>query len=68
MSLVEFLEVTCKTPYSVPAPEGAVGTFFLLNGVSVVIFDGLDELLETSKRRDIVAAVEGFAHGTRQRQ
>ena len=27
-----------------------------------MIFDGLDELLDTSLRRDVVQAVEGFAH------
>ncbi|MFE7224604.1 NACHT domain-containing protein [Nocardioides sp. NPDC057577] len=60
-SLVSYIEKICETPYSVKPPGGGV-EYLLLNGIAVVVFDGLDELLETSQRRDVVTAVEGFAH------
>jgi len=59
--LVDYLEILCNTPYTVVPPNGAID-YLLRNGAATVIFDGLDELLETSLRRDIVQAVEGFAY------
>ena len=59
-SIVEYIETRCAKHYSTPAPLNAV-EYLLLNGRSIVIFDGLDELLETSQRREIVQVVEGFA-------
>lgn len=61
MSVMEYLEALCETPYSVKPPEGAL-EYLLLNGHVTVLFDGLDELLDTSQRRDVVSTVEGFAH------
>lgn len=61
LSLVEYLEMICANPYAVQPPLGAV-EYLLLNGAACVIFDGLDELLDTSLRRDIVQAVEGFTY------
>ncbi|MEU1014652.1 NACHT domain-containing protein [Streptomyces sp. NPDC005898] len=60
-SIIEFLEKKSKADYSTPAPEGAID-YLLLNGRAVVIFDGLDELTDTSLRMSIVDAVEAFAH------
>jgi hypothetical protein len=42
-------------------PENSI-EYLLLNGRALVIFDGLDELTDTSLRRDVVQAVEGFAY------
>src|SRR5262249_49009773 len=42
------------------APRGAV-EYLLLAGRACVIFDGLDELLDTSLRRRITQSIEGFA-------
>lgn len=61
LSIVEFLHSLCETPYSVSPPPYGVD-YLLLNGRGLVIFDGLDELLDTSLRREVVSAVEGFAH------
>jgi predicted NACHT family NTPase len=61
MSIVEYIEAICETPYGVKPPNGAI-EYILLNGHATVIFDGLDELLDTSHRRNIVTAVEGFAN------
>lgn len=47
--------------YSVPAPEGAV-EYLLLSGRAFVVFDGLDELLDTSLRRSVTDRVELFAN------
>ncbi|MFD9280855.1 NACHT domain-containing protein [Streptomyces mirabilis] len=60
-SIVEYLEKQCKADYATPAPEGAI-EYLLLNGRAVVIFDGLDELTDTSLRVAIVDAVEAFTH------
>ncbi|WP_327375121.1 NACHT domain-containing protein [Streptomyces sp. NBC_01216] len=60
-SIIDFLEKQCKADYSTPAPEGAID-YLLLNGRAVVIFDGLDELTDTSLRAAIVDAVEAFTH------
>lgn len=60
ISLVEWIESTISTDYSVPAPEGAV-PYLLAAGRVVVILDGLDELLDSSYRREITADIETFA-------
>jgi hypothetical protein len=60
VSIVEYLEEQCRTIYSISPPENAI-EYMLLNGRAIVFFDGLDELLDTSDRQKIVAAVEGFA-------
>ncbi|MFF0209823.1 NACHT domain-containing protein [Streptomyces althioticus] len=60
-SIVEFLEKQSRSYYSVEPPGGAI-EYLLLNGRSVVIFDGLDELTDTSLRAQIVDAVEAFAY------
>ena len=61
LSLVEYLEQTCKVLFSVQPPPNALD-YLLLNGHAFVIFDGLDELLDTALRRQVVDAVTGFAH------
>ncbi|WP_078939299.1 NACHT domain-containing protein [Streptomyces sp. NRRL F-2295] len=60
-SLVEYLEKQCRADYATSAPEGAI-EYLLLNGRAVVIFDGLDELTDTSLRVAVVDAVEAFTH------
>ena len=58
-SIAEHIEQNLKTLYQSPAPDGLVERL-LLTGRSVVIFDGLDELLDTSRRRDVSERVEQF--------
>jgi predicted NACHT family NTPase len=60
-SLAEYLTSLCRSPYHIEPPESAI-EYMLLNDRAVVILDGLDELLDTSLRREVVQAVEGFAH------
>jgi len=61
MSMAEYLAQLCKTPFAVEPPANAL-EYALLNGRAFVIFDGLDELLDTALRRQVVDAVSGFAH------
>lgn len=61
LSLHDYLIELCKLPYGIEPPEGSV-EYVLLNGRAFVIFDGLDELLDVSLRRDVVQAVEAFAY------
>jgi len=61
ISILEYLHNVSRTPYAVNPPENAL-EYLLLNGRALVIFDGLDELIDTSLRRDVVQAVEGFAY------
>jgi hypothetical protein len=58
-SVAECIEQGLGTLYQTPAPDGLVERL-LLTGRAVVIFDGLDELLDTSRRRDVSERVEQF--------
>jgi hypothetical protein len=58
-SVVGFIEHELETLYQCPAPPGLVD-MLLLTGRAVVIFDGLDELLDTSRRADVATRVEHF--------
>ena len=58
-SIVDFLHQTAATNYQLTAPPRAF-EFLFLNGHALVVFDGLDELLDTAYRREITADVEAF--------
>jgi hypothetical protein len=58
-SIVKHIEQTLETLHQSPAPGGLVERL-LLTGRAVVLFDGLDELLDTSRRREVSARVEQF--------
>ncbi len=58
-SVVGHIEHALETLYQCPAPRGLVDLLLLTNR-AVVIFDGLDELLDTSRRRDVTTRVEQF--------
>lgn len=60
-SIIQYIEALCETPYGIAPPEGVV-EYLLNNGRAIVIFDGLDELLNTSDRREVAQIVEGFAY------
>lgn len=59
-SILEFIEVTANSKYQLKPPQNAM-EYLLLNGRALVVFDGLDELLDASYRREISADVESFA-------
>jgi hypothetical protein len=58
-SVVQYIEYELETLYQCPAPAGLID-MLLLTGRAVVIFDGLDELLDTSRRADVSSRVEHF--------
>jgi GTPase SAR1 family protein len=59
-SIVEFIETTSNSDYQLPPPLGAI-EYLLLTDRAVVVFDGLDELLDTHHRAEVCADVENFA-------
>jgi len=60
-SVLSFIEENSSAFYQIAPPPGAF-EFFLLSGKALVIFDGLDELLDTADRRAIRSDVEAFAN------
>jgi NACHT domain len=58
-SVAEYVEQNLRTLYQSSAPDGLVERL-LLTGRALVIFDGLDELLDTSRRREVSDRVEQF--------
>lgn len=61
ISILEFIELTSKSLYQLNPPNGAF-EYLLLNGRVMVIFDGLDELLDTKYRNEISGDIESFCH------
>lgn len=58
-SVIGHIEKTLETFYQCPAPPGLID-LLMLTGRAIVIFDGLDELLETSRRVEVTTRVERF--------
>jgi hypothetical protein len=58
-SVAGFVEHRLERFYQCPAPPGLVDRL-LLSGRALVIFDGLDELVDTSRRADVTAIIERF--------
>lgn len=58
-SLVDFFTHWAQTSYQLTVPDGAFH-WLLLRGRLLVVFDGLDELLDTSLRQDVRDEVESF--------
>lgn len=59
LSVLQYIEQQMSAYYQHQPPEGLVEEL-LLSGEAAVIFDGLDELIDTSKRRSISNTVELF--------
>jgi len=60
-SILDFIETTARTRYQISSlPTGAFD-YFLQSGRALVIFDGLDELLDSNYRQVVSADVEAFA-------
>jgi hypothetical protein len=58
-SILQFIELQANANYQVQPPPGAF-EYLLLNGRLLVVFDGLDELLDTTYRQEVSADVESF--------
>ncbi len=59
-SILQFIESRSNSTYQQKPPNSAF-EYLLLTGRLLVIFDGLDELLETHYRQEISADVESFS-------
>ncbi|MBS1870757.1 MAG: NACHT domain-containing protein [Actinobacteria bacterium] len=59
-SLLLHIEQTASSRYQMPAAPRGTFEYLLRNGLAVVLFDGLDELLETSRRQEVAADIESF--------
>lgn len=60
-SILQFIETMVNSKYQIKPPNGAF-EYLLLNGRAVVIFDGLDELIETECRQQISDDIESFCN------
>jgi hypothetical protein len=60
-SIVQFMEAVANSHYQIKPPSGSI-EYMLLNGRAIVIFDGLDELLDTSHRLEISDDIESFCN------
>ena len=60
-SILRFIEMTLESKYQLSPPTDAV-EYLLLNGHLMVIFDGLDELLEPQDRRNIRNSIHLFCN------
>ncbi|WP_051870287.1 NACHT domain-containing protein, partial [Streptomyces resistomycificus] len=58
-SVVDHIEARLEALYQCPAPPGAVDRL-LLSGAASVVFDGLDELVDSTRRREVTEIVELF--------
>lgn len=58
-SILQFIETMSNSKYQIKSPPCAF-EYLMLNGRAVVIFDGLDELLDTSYRQEISCDIESF--------
>jgi predicted NACHT family NTPase len=58
-SILQFIEATANATYQIQPPP-SVFEYLLLNGRAVVLFDSLDELLDTSYRQEISGDIEFF--------
>ncbi|MBI2912868.1 MAG: NACHT domain-containing protein [Chloroflexi bacterium] len=59
-SILQFMESTANAKYQIEPPPGAFD-YLLLSGRAIVIFDGLDELLDTTYRQEVSADIESFS-------
>jgi hypothetical protein len=61
VSVVDYLNVRLANVYQCPPPAGLIEQL-LECGQALIIFDGLDELLDTSQRRSVTDAVDLFCN------
>lgn len=61
-SILEFIETQAKSTYQLTTPPLHTFEYLLIHGMALVIFDGLDELLDTSYRQQIRDDVESFCN------
>lgn len=60
-SILRFIETILESKYQLTPPDNAI-EYLLLNGHLIVIFDGLDELLEPKARREVRDNIQLFCN------
>lgn len=60
-TIADYLADLCSAPYNITPPENAI-EYLLSNGKAFIILDGLDELIDTSLRAQVVDAVHAFVN------
>ncbi len=61
LSIIEHIEQTTNVELTLKPPNGAIEHLFL-TGKALVVFDGLDEVLEAHERQEIAAIIESFCN------
>ena len=59
-SITDYIESHLREDYNLDPPVGVID-FLLVSGRALVIFDGLDELIDTYKKRQMRRTLENFA-------
>jgi len=60
-SIIQFLGIKAQSEYQLPTVPPHAFDYLFLNGRALLLFDGLDELLDTTDRQKISQDVELFA-------
>ncbi|MEU4661053.1 NACHT domain-containing protein [Micromonospora chalcea] len=60
LSFVQYLRRVLTEDFHLAVEDDAI-EYLLATGRATVIFDGLDELLDTHRRREVTSAIEGFS-------
>ena len=61
ISIINYIETISNSNFQTKPPAGAF-EYILLNNHAIVIFDGLDELLDTKFRQEITEDIESFCN------
>ena len=60
-SILDYIVEKSNSMYQIIPPAGAI-EYLLLKGRAIVIFDGLDELLESNQRQEMTRKIEAFCN------
>ncbi|MGB2572095.1 NACHT domain-containing protein [Micromonospora citrea] len=60
VSLSRYIEESIREDFHLDAPSGAID-YVLASGGCLVLFDGLDELLDTHRRNEVTDSIEAFS-------
>lgn len=61
VSILQFIKTVSNANYQIYPPDNAF-EYLLLNGRAMVVFDGLDELIDISFRQEISSDIESFCN------
>lgn len=61
LSILDYIETNCNSAYQIKPPPNAF-EYLIRNGKTFIIFDGLDELLDSSFRKTVRDEIESFCN------